>query len=306
MSGRWVAGTVKARLLLERRVGVEGALGLAAAPSLDQAVLGLAGTAYAEAAAASSLLEGQHSIAAATLLRLRVLAAWLPAGGAAWLRSLAAWFELCNIEDRLEYLGGGRPRPPYELGFLASAWPSAASAQSPDELVAVLARSSWGTGDVGGSIRLPLALRIAWAERVRAELPEARSWAAGAIAILVAEELFVAGREIEYQLVERAGLGVRWHGASDIVELRSRLPGDAAWALSGIDERAGLWRARPAWWRVVEMDAEAMVRAQRFGRETAVASVALLSVDAVRVATALAVAAHGGAPEAREVLDALC
>jgi hypothetical protein len=306
VSGRWVAGTIKARLLLERRLGIEGVFALAAAPSLNDAVLKLAGTAYAEAAAASSLEEAQRAIAAVTLLRLRVLAAWLPPTGAAWLRSLGAWFELCNIEDRAAYLAGGRLQSPYELGFLASAWTAAASTQSAEELSAVLGQSSWGDPGVTEPGQLPLALRIAWADRVRTELPEARSWAAGATAILVAEQLFVARRALDPQIAERAGLGTSWLDAPDIGELRTRLPAYAAWALSGIDQRSELWRARPAWWRGVEVDAEAMVRAQRFARETAVAAVALLALDAVRAATALAVAAHGGAPGAGEVLDALC
>ena len=48
------------------------------------------------------------------------------------------------------------------------------------------------------------------------------------------------------------------------------------------------WR----WWRAVEADAEAMVRSHRAGREAVVGAVALLALDAVRVATALAVAAQ--------------
>jgi hypothetical protein len=76
--------------------------------------------------------------------------------------------------------------------------------------------------------------------------------------------------------------------------------------LSGVEERADLWRAWPAWWLAVEADAEAMVGARRFGRETVVGAVALLALDAVRVATALAVAAQAGAQASREVLDVLC
>ena len=76
--------------------------------------------------------------------------------------------------------------------------------------------------------------------------------------------------------------------------------------LAGIEERADLWRAWPAWWLAVEADAEGMVRAARFGRETVVAVLALLALDAVRVGTALAVAGLRGAPAAQEVLDALC
>jgi hypothetical protein len=305
MSARWVAGTVKARLLLERRLGVEAVLELARAASLRDALVRLAGTAYADAVPAADLQEAQRAVAASVLLRVRVLAAWLPPGEAAGLRSLAAWFELCNIEDRLAYLEGGELRPPFELGVLASVWDAAATAQSADELRSLLEHSRWGDPGVTDRRTLPFALRVAWAERVRAELPEARSWATGATAILLAEERLVARRSVEPGLLERAGLGSGWQDAGTVGELRERLPERAGWALAGIEERDELWRARLSWWRAVEADAAGMVRAARFGRETVVGAVVLLALDAVRVATALAVAAQGGAQSSREVLDAL-
>ena len=306
MSARWVAGTVKARLLLERRAGVGTVLELARAASLREALVKLVGTAYAEAAAAASLEGAQRAVAAGMLLRLRVLAAWLPPGEAAGLRSLAAWFELCNLEGRLAYVAGGPLETPFELGALSSVWDAAATAQSPEELSSLLGRSSWGDPGVTDPRRLPFALRMAWADRVRAELPEAQSWAAGAAAILLAEELLGARHAVEPAVAQRAGLGSGWQEAGSPAELRERLPEGARWALTGIEERAELWRARPAWWLAVEADAQAIVRAQRFSRETVVGVVALLALDAVRVATALAVAARGGAQSAQEVLDALC
>jgi hypothetical protein len=305
VSAGWVAGTVKARLLLERRLGIEAARDVARAPSLGDALVSLVGTAYGDAATAATLEEAQRTVAATTLLRLRVLAAWLPPGGAAGLRSLAAWFELCNIEDRLALLFGGPRRTPFELGALASVWEAAAAAQSVEELSALLGRSSWGDLGVVDPSRLPFALRVAWAGRVSAELPEARGWAAGATAILLAEELFVTRGAIDPELAQRAGLGSRWQSAGTFAELRARLPERAAWALAQTDERAELWRAWPRWWLAVEADARALVRAQRFSRETVTGAVALLALDAVRVATALAVAAHGGATAAQEVLDGL-
>lgn len=306
MSAKWVAGTVKARLLLERRVGADAVLELARAATLGDALVRLAGTAYADAASASGLEDAQRAVAESTLLRLRVVAAWLPPGEAAGLRSLAAWFELGNIEDRLAYLADGRPAPPFELGVLASVWDAAASTQSPEELRSLLGRSSWGDLGVTDPRRVPFGLRVAWADRVRAALPEARGWATGATAILLAEELIIARHTVEPGLVHRAGLGSAWQGAGTPAEFRERLPERARWALSGIEERTELWRAWPAWWLAVAADAEAMVRARRFGRETVVGVVALLALDAVRVATALAVVALGGARASREVLDALC
>jgi hypothetical protein len=220
MSAKWVAGTVKARLLLERRIGVHGTLELARTASLPDALLQLAGTSYADVADARDLEEAQRAVAASTLLRLRILAAWLPLGEAAGLRSLAAWFELCNIEDRLAYLDGGPLRPPFQLGTLATVWTAAAKAQSPEELSFVLGRSSWGKPGPADPRRMSLALRIAWAARVRAEVPEAREWAAGATAILLAEELLVARHAVEPALARRAGLGTGWESASSVRELR--------------------------------------------------------------------------------------
>lgn len=307
MSARWVAGTVKARLLLERRAGIDTVAELARAASLRDALVKLAGTAYADAVAAPTLEMAQRAVAASTLMRLRVLAAWLPPGEAAGLRSLAAWFELCNIEGRLAYLTGGSLEVPFELGVLSSVWDAAATAASPDELWSLLGHSSWGDLGITDSRRLPFALRMAWADRVSAELPEARTWASGAAAILLADELLVAHHAVEPAVARRAGFGSGWQDAGSPAELRERLPGRARWALAGIEERADLWRARPAWWLAVEADAQAMVRAQHFGRETVVGVVALLALDAVRVATALAVAAvREGAQPSLEVLDALC
>jgi hypothetical protein len=306
VSAGWVAGSVKARLMLERRAGVETARHLAEAPSLQKAGSGLLGTAYAQAATAREFEEAQRGVAASAALHFRVLAAWLPPGGATALRALAAWFELANIEDRLAYLAGAPLRAPFELGALSSVWDAAASAQSPEELRVLLASSSWG--DPGGldAQQIHLALRLAWARREGAETPEASRWAAGAAAILLAEELLVAGRRLDPALARRVGLGANWQGAETLDGLRARLPRGASWALAGIEEPAELWRAEPRWWRVVEAEAERMVRSDRAGREAVVAAVALLALDAVRVATALAVAAQAGAAGSREVLHALC
>ncbi|HVP76049.1 MAG TPA: hypothetical protein VMS63_08510 [Gaiellaceae bacterium] len=306
MSAAWVAGSVKARLLLDHRLGTAAALELAHAASLEEAVATLSGTAYGPAAAVGTLEEAQRSVARCTLLQLRVLAAWLPPGGAAGLRTLAAWFELVNIEDRLAYLAGGPLLAPFELGVLTSVWDAAAAVQSPQELRVLLAGSSWGDPGADEPQEISLALRFAWARRVAAEVAEARVWAAGAAAVLLAEELFVAHRLVDPALVRRSGLGTSWYEASTLGELRARLPSRAAWSLAGIDEPAELWRAGLAWWRAVESDAELMVRSYRADRAPVVGAAVLLALDAVRVIAALAVAAHGGVAPAREVLDALC
>ena len=115
MSAAWVAGSVRARLLLERCAGVERVKELAGAASLSEAVVKLAGTAYAPVAKSSraTLEEAQRGVAGCAALELRVLAAWLPPEAKPLLRSLAAWFELVNIEKRPSTIGP--PRKFYSL-----------------------------------------------------------------------------------------------------------------------------------------------------------------------------------------------
>jgi len=306
VSAGWVAGSVRARLLLERRLGATSADRLARQPSLDGALSMLANTPYGSAASSpAGLEEVQRQVVACTALDLRVLAAWLPRGAAVGLRALAAWFELANMEDRLAYLAGEELRPPFELGVLSSVWEAAETTQSPAELRALLRSSTWGDPGSDAPQELELGLRFAWARRVAAQVPEARAWVDGAVAILLAQELLVTGRRVEPALLVRLGLGSSWSEAGTLGELRARLPSRVGWALEGIDEPADLWRAQLAWWRTVGAEAETMVRRRREGRPVVVAAVVLLGLDALRVVTALAVAARGSSSPAREVLDAL-
>jgi hypothetical protein len=308
VSAAWVAGSVRARLLLERRAGVERVRQMADATSFAEAVVSLAETAYAPVAKTprTTLEEAQRAVAGCTAVQLRVLAAWLPPDAKRLLRALAAWFELANIEDRLAYLAGGELRPAFELGVLSSIWDAAASAQSAEELRGLLQRSSWGDPGAEDPEDVHLALRLAWARRVATEVPEASAWAAGGVAILVAGELFVADHRRDLAQAEHAGLGKEWARAATIADLRDRLPAQASWALAGIDTPHELWRAELGWWRAVGSDAEAMTRSRLEGREVVVGAIALLGLDAVRVASALAVAAQARSAIAREALDALC
>lgn len=306
MSLAWVAGSVRARLLLGHRLDAEAARELGRSESLADALALLSGTTYSEAAGADSLEKAQRAVAARLAIELRVLAAWLPRGGADAVRALAGWFELVNVEDRLAYLAGGPLHPPFHLGILSSVWETAARTQSATELRAVLGASSWG--DPGGDEPedIHAALRFGWARRVGGRVPEARAWAAGAAAILLAEELFLSSRRPRQTLVRRADLGSDWADAGSIAELRSRLPRRAAWALAHVVEPAELWRAEIAWWRAVAAEAEALVRSRRDGRDVIVGAVVLLGLDALRVTTALAVASGPPSNASQEVLDALC
>ena len=303
----WVAGSVRARLLLGRRLGREAALALATSPSLDDALARLAATPYGrELVPGSGLEEAQRAVLTTTLWHLRVLAGWLPPRGADVIRSLAAWYELANIEDRLAYLSGGLARRPFELGALAAAWPQALAARTPTDLRAALASSPWG--DPGGETpeAIHLGLRLAWARRVLVDVPEATAWVAGAAALALARELFVAKRRVDGLGAHRLpGLAPGWEGASGIPELVQRLPARAAWALSGIEAPEDIWRAESAWWTTVEDDANQLARDSRSGRAVIVGVIAALAVDARRVAAALGVAARGGDPQLVEELGAI-
>jgi len=306
MGAGWVAGSVRARLLLQHRVGRETALQVAQAGSLESAVEILSATDAYPDARSSSLEAAQRSVAASLALQVRLLAAWLPRDAAVGLRALASWFELANIEDRIAYFGGAEPWSPYELGMLSSIWSDAAATQSADELRGLLARSSWGDPGSGDPEDIHLALRLAWARRVSAHVPAARPWAAGAVAILLAEELFVAGRLADDELVRRVGLGASWPRAETIAGLQALLPAPAAWALDGIEDAADLWRAELRWWLRVAADAELMTRSRLEGSDVVLGAVALLAFDAMQLSVALAAAALGGSPAAQEVVDALC
>lgn len=306
MSGAWIAGSIRGRLMLEHRLGVDSVREVSRQPSLAAAADMLVGTAYADAAAAASLQEVERRIAAALALRLRVLAAWLPREGAGLLRVLGGWFELANIEDRLGYLAGGPLWPAIPLGVLASAWDGAAQVQDPAQLRALLAASAWGEPGGERPEDIALALRFAWARRVAVEAPEARGWAAGAAAILLASELFLTEAHPSPSLVPSI-LGAEWPGATSVADLCRRLPAAAAWPLRQIDEPEELWQAPVRWWRQVELDSQTLLASGWRGRGVVVGVVGLLALDAVRVGSALALASSGGrAPSAAEVLDALC
>lgn len=306
MSGAWVAGAVRGRLMLERGLGAEGARALARAGSLEEAASLLAGTIYASAGGGAVLEEAERELAAAVALRVRTLAAWLPPEGASVLRALGGWFEIANVEDRLAYLVGGRLWPAIPLGVLSSIWGAAAEIEDPAELRRLLAASSWGAPAGDRPEEILLALRFGWAHRVVRQVPEAAGWASGAAAVVLATELFLSGRPVDPSVVPAAVLGPGWSGASAVPDLRARLPAAAAWTLARIDDPAELWRAELLWWQQVAAEARTMSVSGLLGRRTIVGVAALLALDAIRVATALAVVSSGGSQAAWEVLNGLC
>jgi len=300
----WTAGVTRARLLLSRILGAERARAIAGRGSLGEGVAALAGSAYGERVQPGvDLAAAQHGVAETLLWHLRILAGWLPAAGAGLVRALAAWFELANVDARLAALASdGREPPPFVLGALASAWPRIDRARTLEEVREAVAGSAWGAVPGRSPAELTLGLRVAWARRVLQAAPQAADWVAGAGALLVARELFVAGsHEHAAQLRRLPAIGVQPLDAGSIAELRAALPAQAAWALEGVSEPGELWRAELGWWSRVERDSIALLRTR--GDDAAVlAAVALLAADAQRTVRALEAAAHGGPPELVELV----
>ena len=103
MSASWVAGSVRGRLLLVRRLGLGPALDRARAGTPGEALSLLAASPYGRGAELpEDVAAAQRAIAETFLLHLRLLAGWLPPAGMGAVRALAGWFELVNVEDHKE------------------------------------------------------------------------------------------------------------------------------------------------------------------------------------------------------------
>lgn len=318
MTAAWVAGTVRARALARRRIGVDGARALLSAGSFPAAVEMLARSPYGhqgdgrEPTVRHGVAPGDdpqgaaYGVGAALLWNIRVLAGWLPASGTQLLRVLAGWFEIANTEERVRELAGLPAQAPYALGTLATAWPRIAAARSADELRAVLAASPWR--DPGGTAPrdIQLCLRLVWADRVSARVPAARPWARGGAALLVARELLACGEALPETARDAARrvLGPRVAtSAGSVAELRDSLSPEARWPLDGITDPEQLWQAEAAWWRRLQADCTVLASRSGFGEESVVAAIGLLAHDAWLVTDALAGA--GRDREAGELFDAL-
>ncbi|WP_445281968.1 hypothetical protein [Streptomyces sp. DSM 118148] len=308
MSAGWVAGAVRARAFVARCPGAEGAREVARGPTLDDALRRLATTPYARyTRAAVGLAGAQRAVAAALLWQLRVLAGWLPRGGARLLVPLASGFEIANVVSRLPAPEGGHAEAvePYRLGALETAWRSLEGAGTLAELRAALAASLWGDPGDDTPWALVTGMRMAAARRVAVSVPPARRWAQGRAVLLTARELFVHRRSPTRPVRRDAArlLGTRAPAAPSYTEFRESLPSAARWVLADADEPGELWRAEARWWRTVQAEGAAMLRQGRTGPAVVVGAVASLSADAWRVRAALESAARGGRPG--EAFDAL-
>lgn len=299
MSAGWVAGSVRARALVRRRMGAEAVRRLAACPSLGHALQMLAATPYgANIRRGQALAAAQHEVASTLLWDLRVLAGWLPRDGVRLLRTLGAWFEMANVDELLQAIAGRPAGAEFRLGALATAWPQLRQAASLGELRAALAVSTWRDPGRETTQAVRLGMRARWAARV-AELGDpARTWAAGAAALLVAGERFAAGRAIDPAVMRSAFrlLGAAADRAATLGELAGGLPAQARWVLTGITSPAGLWRAEAALMSRVEQDGLLLLRSSGMNRGVVLGAVAVMACDAWRVRAALELAARGGAP----------
>jgi hypothetical protein len=295
-------------------VGAEGARRVAGSGSLTDAVRYLAATAYRhDLRPPASLAQAQRAVAATLLWHLRVLAGWQPRPGAEAIRWLASGFEVANTEAHLRTLSGDTGAQPYRLGALAIAWRRLSRTRSPAELRRVLASSDWG--DPGGEspAAVALGMRVNAAVRV-AEVPDARRWAAGRLALLIARQSFLTGPRMP-RTTERGAAGLLGadclRAAQPAVSdgfhaFRQRLPETAGWVMAGIGTADELWRAEARWWHELARDGARLLGGARLTATPVVGAVAALSADAWRVRAALELAARGGLPEGQpvEVLDA--
>ncbi|MFF4603215.1 V-type ATPase subunit [Streptomyces sp. NPDC001339] len=302
MGAGWVAGVTRARAMLSRCLGTAGVREVAEASTLDAALRHLGATAYRrDLEPDASLSDAQRAVAATLLWHLRVLAGWLPRGGANVVRLLASGFEIANVEDHLRTVSGTplpQPVRPYRLGTLATAWPRLARTGSPAELRAALASSVWGDPGAESPAAVATGMRISAAVRTASAVPEAARWAAGRLALLVGREVFVVGRRLAEPSARHAGrlLGSGAVGAASFADFRQRLPDTARWALDGVDDAADLWRAEARWWDQLRRNGAGLLRGSRMSSAPVIGAVAELSADAWRVRGALELAARGGRP----------
>jgi len=304
MSVAWIAGGVRARALAHRRIGPEAARRVAAAGSLEDALRLLAATAYGrEVHPGQTLAQAQHAAAAAILWDLRVLAGWLPQGGAHLLRTLAAWFEIANVDEQLHCMDTGQPGTLFTLGSLATAWPRLSEAGSVAELRAALATSAWGDMGADSAYAVRFGMRARWGRWAAGLRDPVRTWAVAATALLVAGQRFAAGQAIP--AVVRPSLRAVTAAAAEaatLAAMASALPARARWVLAGVTSPDELWRAEAAWWARVEQDAYSLLRSSASDSTPVIGAAAMLAADAWRARAALAAAA-GGAP--LEAYDAL-
>lgn len=324
MSTSWVAGVVRAKALARRRLGAAGARAVATTTGLGQAVAALASTPYGhDVRSGQSLSDAQHAVGASLLWNMRVLAGWLPREGVQVARLFAAGFEVANLDEHLSTLqdDSSTPRhlskmrreladPPYGLGMLDTAWSRLSATTTTAAAAEVLETSPWRVRDCRTPREIHLGIRLAWADSVIGEIPEAAGWAQAGAALLLIREVVLEERGLTESLALRASyvLGPAFVGAlsgrpAELARLRADLPGGARWVLDGVDQIQDLWRGEAVWWHRVEQGGFALLRGSTYDRGPVVGALAVLAADAWRVRAALETAARGGAGSTLEGFD---
>ncbi|ADD43121.1 hypothetical protein Snas_3457 [Stackebrandtia nassauensis DSM 44728] len=296
MRAGWVAGGIRARALLNRRLGVAGARELASSASARAAISTLAQGPYGHSVySGQSLADAEHGVVEALLWQLRVLAGWQPRQGAEIVRVLAAGLEMANVVELARELSALKTGRYFDLGRLSTAWPRLREAASTTELAELLATTPWRDPEGITPAAIASSLGLEWARRVMTVVPEAAGWAAGGAALLTARLLFLDGRPVEDSTRRRMrtllGDGV---AAGDWDGFTQGLRHNARWPLAGVGDPGQLWRAENAWWVRMEREARALLSTPKAGRAVVVGCVGMLAADARRVRAALHCAARGG------------
>jgi len=141
-------------------------------------------------------------------------------------------------------------------------------------------------------------MRARWAARAAALGDPVRTWAAGAVALLVAGERFANGRPVDPAVMGSALslVGPAAVGAGTLAELAGALSPRARWVIAGITSPADLWRAEETWLARVEQDGLRLLRTSSLDSGVVIGAVAVMACDARRIRAALEIAARGGAP----------
>ncbi|KAB8181795.1 hypothetical protein FH608_050695 [Nonomuraea phyllanthi] len=280
---------------MRRRVGTAGARRIATCGSVREAVTLLGDTPYGhDVRRGQSLAEAQWAVLATLLWHLRVLAGWLPREGAQMVRVLARWFELANTDELMCRLAGGVAEPEFSLGSLGTTWQRLRRCGSFTEIQAALAASPWGEPGGAGRREIQLSMRLAWAGRVVETIPQARTWALGATALLLAGTRLAEGGALaeRSRMRGRVLLGDGPLDALSLREMAERLPAAARWALDEIEDPRELWRGEERWWQRVEDEGRELLAGAGFAAGPVIGAVAVLAADARRVRAALELAAR--------------
>lgn len=293
MIADWVAASVRARGMAQSRVGRGGCDRVAASQDFDTAVALLAGSVYGgRLAGVTTLGEAQRAVNTTILWRLRVLAGWMPASGTQLLTAAAAGFEVDNIVALAQRLHGRKDaNAPYDLGALATAWPTVRTATSLADLWTALRESRWG--DVGALADPdPLAdiLTAAWLQRLMVAAPPVQPWAMTAFVLIAARTLFVDHAEpaARFAQIVRPSIAEAWRSTHDLTTFSAALPRSARAVIGDNQSPAQLWRAEMRLVTRVEDDGARLLRSSLPGADVILGAVALLAVDAWRVRAALA------------------